>query len=113
MRELKLNYEGKEYRLTYTRETVRRMENLGFEASAIESKPMTMIPLLVEGAFWANHTGIKRKVSEEIFSNIKKDRDDFLAALMNMYIDTVRPLLNDSDDDADDNGKNVQWEMTE
>ena len=55
-KKIKLNYKDKDYILEYNRKTVSDLENMGFVASEIASKPATMLPLAFRGAFLKNHT---------------------------------------------------------
>ena len=48
---LEFTYGGKTYTLEFTRRTVAQMERNGFVASDVETKPMTTLPALFEGAF--------------------------------------------------------------
>ena len=59
-------YEGKTYTLTYTRQSIKVVEKLGFDINELASKPMTMLPLLFHGAFLANHRGVQQDRTEEI-----------------------------------------------
>ena len=67
---ISLSYEGKDYTLEYTRQSVKTMENRGFVAGKILDAPMTVLPDLFYGAFLANHKYIDRKVVDEIFDKM-------------------------------------------
>ena len=56
-------YEDKEYTLEYTRRTVKQMEDEGFVAREIDSKPMTLLPALFAGAFKAHHRFVRRSLT--------------------------------------------------
>ena len=43
-------YDGKEYTLEFTRQTVIQTENMGFDAGLIDSKPVTSLTILFRGA---------------------------------------------------------------
>ena len=51
MSKIVLTHEKKEYVMEYNRQSVKMMEGQGFVLDEITSKPMTMIPLLFQGAF--------------------------------------------------------------
>ena len=106
MSKINLTYEKTEYTLEYNRQSVKMMEAQGFVLDEITSKPMTMIPMLFEGAFIKNHKGIKRSVKDEIFENIS-DKTGLMSALMEMYAETLSTLT----DDSADNAGNVAWAM--
>lgn len=102
MSKIVLTHENKEYVLEYNRQSVRQMEGQGFVLDEITSKPVTMIPLLFEGAFIKNCRGTKRKVIDGIYKEIK-DKTGLLEALMEMYAETLSTLTDDGDEG------NVSW----
>ena len=95
MSKIELTYENKQYVLEYSRQSVRQMEGQGFVLDEIASKPVTMIPLLFEGAFIKNCRGIKRKTISDIYDGIG-DKTGLLEALMEMYAETLSTLTDDS-----------------
>ena len=106
MSKIVLNYEGKEYDLEYSRQSVKMMESQGFVLDEITSKPMTMIPMLFAGAFIKNHSGkdgVKRKVIDEIFDNIA-DKNGLMEVLMEMYAETLSTLTESNDGEG-----NATW----
>lgn len=105
MSKIKLTYDGKEYELEYNRQSVKTMESRGFILDEMASKPMTMIPMLYEGAFIKNCRGIKRQVMDEIYDGIG-DKTGFIQALAELYAETLSTLTEDSDQG------NVTWAMT-
>lgn len=96
-------YDGKDYTLEYTRNTVRQMERRGFVADDISTKPMTVLPDLFAGAFLANHSQIKREKIDKIYS-FMGDKQKLIGALTDMYDDTIETLLEEPEE-----GKNVSW----
>ena len=57
---------GHEYTLEYSRRTVAKTEQAGFDVRQIESKSMTMIPLLFWGAFLMHHPQMTREQTDKI-----------------------------------------------
>ena len=106
MKELKLTHNGTEYRLTYTRDSVRKMESQGLDIAQIDVKPMTMIPLLVRGAFATNHSNISYKAIDEIYTSIS-NKEGFIEALGELYANTVHTLLDDGKEG------NTTWERVD
>ena len=96
MSKISINYDNKDYVLEYNRQSVKLMEGQGFVLDEISSKPMTMIPMLFNGAFIKNHRGMKRAVIDEIFSEIS-DKTAFIEALMTMYAETLSTLTEDKE----------------
>ena len=104
MSKINLTYEKKDYILEYNRQSVKTMESQGFVLEELTAKPMTMIPLLFNGAFIKNHRGIKRSLMDEIFEEIG-DKTALMEALMEMYAETLTSL-------TDGNGEgNATWAM--
>ena len=104
MSKINLTYNKKDYILEYNRQSVKTMESQGFVLEDLTAKPMTMIPLLFQGAFIKNHRGIKRNLMDEIFEEIG-DKTALMEALMEMYAETLGAL-------TDGNGEgNATWAM--
>lgn len=106
MSKINLTHKDKEYTLEYSRQSVRTMEQQGFVLDELTSKPMTMIPMLFQGAFIKNHKGVKRNLIDEIYKGIG-NRSELMEALMEMYAETLSSLM---DDDTEDGG-NVSWAL--
>lgn len=110
-----VTYDGKSYDLEYSRNAVKQMEQQGFILDQIGDKPMTMVPLLVHGAFIKNYTGkgVKRSLIDEIYDHIvdktgKDGADGFIQALLEMYAETVNTL---TDNSSVDEGNAATWKV--
>lgn len=101
---IKLTYKDKEYQLTFTRESVKEMESKGFRINELDTKPITMLPLLFSGAFIAKHRGTKPKLIDEIYDEIP-NKEELIGALGEMYAETLNSLFK-----GNDKG-NVKWEV--
>lgn len=101
-KKLTFTYDDKDYVLEYTKNTVRQMERSGFIANDLEDKPMTVLPTLFAGAFLANHSSVKREKIDRIYSKMG-DKKRLIAALSEMYNDTVETLLEEPEEG------NVEW----
>lgn len=110
-----VTYENKDYELGYNRNSVKQMEQLGFVLDQISDKPMTMVPLLVYGAFMQYNKGISRKLVDEIYEHIADKVGDgdgdngFIQALLEMYAETVNTL---TDNNPVDEGNLAVWKVT-
>lgn len=109
-----VTYNQNEYVLEYSRQAVKQMEDQGFVVDQIGDKPMTMIPLLVYGAFMKNNRGIKRSLVDEIYENIvdkigSDGADGFINTLLEMYAETVTTL---TDNGSADEGNAAVWKVT-
>lgn len=58
--------EGREYTLEYNRRTVAKAEQAGLDINALDSKSMTMIPLLFWGAFLMHHPYMTKEQTDKI-----------------------------------------------
>ncbi len=87
---------NKEYTLEYSRQSVKTMEGQGFVLDELSKMPMTMIPLLFQGAFIKNHRGMKRSEIDKIYENIQ-DKTGLMQALIELYADTLTTLTDDNE----------------
>ena len=58
--------EGREYTLEFSRKTVSKAEQAGLDINLIESKSMTMIPLMFWGAFLMHHPHMTKEQTDKI-----------------------------------------------
>lgn len=103
-KQLNFEYNGKEYVLEFTRKTVTEMEKKGFVAADVETKPMSTLPALFEGAFLAHHRFEKKEVITEIFDNMT-DKEGLIGKLAEMYNEPIMALV----EEPEENTKNVKW----
>lgn len=89
---LKFTYEGEDYTLEFTRRTVSEMEKSGFIANDIDTKPMTVLPALFEGAFLAHHRFVKKDVIQTIYSKMTH-KEDLIGKLAEMYNEPIMALV--------------------
>lgn len=96
-------FDGKEYTLEFTRQTVVQTENMGFDAALIDSRPVTSLTTLFRGAFLAHHRGLPISEIDKILEGLNKE--GLLAALAELYYEPIKVLM-------EDNSKNlVKWTM--
>jgi hypothetical protein len=101
---LEFTYKGKDYVLEYTRKSVQEMEKRGFVAADADTKPMTVLPMMFEGAFLAHHRFEKKEVIDEIFSKMS-DKENLITKLAEMYNEPIMTLL----DEPSEKEGNVNW----
>lgn len=109
-----VTYKGENYTLEYTRSTARAVENMGYKNDELADKPVTMIPLLVYGAFMRHHRNLKQKEIDEIYDNIvgkvgKEGEEGFINVLREMYAETANTLM---EDNTVDEGNAATWKVT-
>lgn len=111
-KKLTLIANDKEYTLRFTRKTIQRMEDKGFIASEIGDKPATMIPMLFEGAFLAEHRFVKKDVIDEIYNGIK-NKNELINKLLELYYEPIEELFGSNEDEQTESGEaegNTLWE---
>ena len=96
-KQITVDFEDNTYTLEFTRKSVERLEQQGFNVSELESRPVTMLYMLFDGAFFAHHASIKREKRELIFDSLE-DRGELLSALTEMLLETYETLAEGSDD---------------
>lgn len=89
-------FDGKEYTLSFTRETVIATENKGFNVGEINSKPIKSLTLLWRGAFLAHHSTLTIEEVDSIFDKI--DKNGLLDALLDIYKAPVESLFDEVDE---------------
>jgi len=99
---LKFNDNGKEYTLTFTRETVMNTENMGFNLAMVAEKPISSLTILWRGAFLANHDTLTFAEADELLNKI--DKKGLLDALLDLYQAPLASLFDE------ENSKNaIKW----
>lgn len=104
-KKIELTYKGEKYVLEFTKDTVRRMESMGFNIRKAIDTPLTSVEVLFTGAFLANEgRAIKNKIPEKILeSGLPKGMFD---KLVEMYNEPFETLFDN--DDAENEG-NLEW----
>lgn len=108
MNTIDFTYEGKEYRLGFSRQSVKQLEAQGFEISKIGEMPVSMIPTFFYGSFALNHRGIKRKLADEIWKSIG-NKNELVMALGELYAETIEDLMSD----GDETGETITWALSQ
>lgn len=103
-KQLRFTYGEKEYTLEFTRKTVTEMEKKGFIATEVESKPMSTLPTLFEGAFLAHHRFEKKEVINAIFLKMT-NKEELIGKLAEMYNEPIIALV---EEPAESEG-NLNW----
>jgi hypothetical protein len=107
-KQIKFEYNDKEYTLEFTRESVKQMEREGFKAGEILEKPMLTLPKLFAGAFKAHHKfGLKANEIDAIFNSFK-NKDALFEKLAEMYNEPIEAML----DEPKDEGNAIAWEAS-
>lgn len=100
-------YNGKNYCLEFTRNSVKMMEKKGFVVADVLTKPISMLPELFAGAFLANHPFTRRKEIDEIYQKFD-DKGELVNALAEMYSLVVDDFANE----LETSGNGLKWERS-
>lgn len=103
-KQIKFEFEGKEYTLEFTRKSIETMERQGFIASEITEKPVSTLPALFAGAFLAHHKYVKRDVIDRIFDKLT-NKQELIGKLAEMYNEPIEALMDEPEEDEG----NVNW----
>lgn len=107
MKQITFSYEGQNYTLEYTRDTVVQMESRGLSREELENHPMNAIPELFYGAFLAHHRYIGQKKTDEILKKMP-NKQELLGTLYEMYLEPINALFSDPEESEG----NVSWEIS-
>lgn len=86
-------HDGKEYKLSFTRESVMATENMGFNVKEVYDKPVYSLYLLWRGAFLAHHDTLTIAEVDALFEDI--DKTGLLDALIVLYKAPVESLFDE------------------
>lgn len=100
-----INWNGSDYTMEFNRKSVVALEGVGFSLNEIVTKPNTMIPLLVQGAFYMHHPNMKQETAMKIFAD-QSDKVGLIGALREMFVEPTNSLLDEPDEEK---AKNSTW----
>ena len=90
--------EGREYTLEFNRRTVAKTEQAGLDVNQLESKSMTMIPLLFWGSFIMHHPHMTKEQTDKIlFDGLGGLNEDEMAYLGKLYAAPLQTLIASED----------------
>ncbi len=93
--------EGKEYTLEFNRKSVVKAEQAGLDVNQLESKSMTMIPLLFWGAFLMHHPHMTRDQTDKIlFDGLGGLGTEEMVYLGKLYAEPFNTLVANEDEGA-------------
>ncbi len=102
--QVQLEYQGKEYTLEYTRETLALIEKAGFLHGQIIEQPATMLPLAFQGAFLKNHKHTAKSTINDIFNSLD-NKEELIPVLVEMIAEAINTLTKSEPNKSG----NVQW----
>lgn len=96
-------YKDVPYTLEYNRDSVKKLEAVGFNIKDFMASPMTNIELAFKGAFLKNHRKTNDSLIDEIYANMG-NKEALLEKLIAMIEETYDTLF-----DEKDKG-NIEWD---
>ena len=99
-----VSYDGKDYRLTFTRRSIVKMEEKGFNAAEANKTPISSTMHLFSGAFLANHPTVGEKTIEDIYYHLE-NKEGLNTALSQLYADAVQSIFAEPEKSE----KNATW----
>ena len=86
--------EGREYTLEFNRRSVTKAEQAGLDVNQIESKSMTMIPIMFWGAFLMHHPHMTRDQTDKIlFEGLGGLNEEEMTYLGKLYAEPFQTLV--------------------
>ena len=102
---------NREYTLEFSRRSVVKTEQAGFEINSLESKSMTMIPLLFWGAFLMHHPHMTKDQTDKIlFDKLGGLRDNELEHLGKLYAEPFKTLVATSEETGNPRKVAIQFQ---
>lgn len=100
-----IEYKGETYKLGFTRDSIKRMEDRGFDFSKAEQKQISSLFELVEGAFRTYTPRITTDKVMEVWGALK-GKDELYKALMEMFQEPLKVL-----NEPDESEGNASWKV--
>ena len=108
-KKIEFNFEGKDYTLGFTKDTVATLDRRGFKISELNDKSMTMLPMLFHGAFLARHPKISQDLTDRMLPKFKR-KQDLWRWLGEAYSEPILALTDEPDEDSEGN---IDWTESE
>lgn len=106
-KKLAFEYQGKDYKLAYTIDVVKRLDRSGLLAQiAGGERPLTMTEDLFVAAFEANHSGVSNNVRRRIYEEFSETSED------GSLLECLLEMVNEAREAMAPKG-NVKWGMEE
>ena len=89
---------GREYTLEFSRRSISKIEQAGFNINLIETQSMTMIPLMFWGAFLMHHPQMTREQTDKIlFDGLSGLSEEEMGYLGRLYAVPFESLIASED----------------
>ena len=107
---IKFDYKGKHYELYFTADSLKAMEDGGFDFTSLDRKIMTSPERLFQGAFIAAHSDTPINERSEIFHQLEDTKSGLTSS---MLYDTLLLMIGEAYDELNTHEGNVKWSVGE
>lgn len=101
---IKFNYDGVDYTLEFTADSLKKMQARGFNFTNAES--ITAPEELFSGSFIANHNNVPERRRQEIYHDLAEDAESGDALL-----DILGEMVSEAMDEITYHSGNTKWEV--
>lgn len=115
---IEFDYDGKHYKLEYTANSLKKLEQSGVSFKKLEDMIFTAPEVLFRGAFYANHPAESEKKIREMYKALRRkmedeedERDDD-GEDTDRLIDTLAEMIKEAVEEISGRGGNVAWKVT-
>lgn len=98
-------YQGKDYVLEYTADSLKKMERTGFKFAKLDDIALTATEELFVGAFIANHNNVPRAKRLEIWKELCPQGEDGKTEIA----EVLGTMLSEAVEEINTHQGNVQW----
>ncbi len=105
---IQFEWEGKPLTLEYTADSLRKMEDRGFDVSEIDKHLLTIGETLFCGAFIAHHDNISESKRRELFREISAFAEDGEGKIE----DTLAKMFQEAIEEIQSHRGNLKWRVT-
>lgn len=106
---IKLKIDGKEYKLGFSKRTVRQLERNGFKIDDVGDRPTTYFPVLFYGAFLKYQPRMKEDEALSLLGKIK-NMSGLSKTLIELYQEPAEEMFEEPSEDDPNAGT---WEKAE
>lgn len=90
-KQINFELDDTKYCLEYTRATVKATEKKGFDPDKLNAMPLTMVTLLLRGAFDVHHASLSNDKRDKVIDQLD-NRSELINALIEMYNEPLEQL---------------------
>ena len=105
---IEFDYKGKHYELYFTADSLKSMEEGGFDFTSIDQRIMTSPEKVFQGAFIAKHADVPLDERSEIFHELSDEKSGTTGSLL---YDTLLLMIGEAYEELNSHSGNVKWSV--